>query len=154
MRAANTDIRTVSVVWRACAAWLLLIGAESLHGTLRELLLRPYVGDLRARQLALFTGSVIVVGVACVVTRWIRADTPRTRWLVGLLWLALTLAFEVSLGRLVLGYSWDRLLEDYDVTRGGWLWLGMIVLLVSPHIAATLRPPPARREVDPISGPH
>lgn len=153
MRAPNAgSIRTRSVVWRACAAWLLLIVAESLHGTLRELLLRPYVGDLRARQLALFTGSVIVVGVACIVTRWIRADTPRARWLVGLLWLALTLAFEVSLGRLVLGYSWDRLLEDYDVTRGGWLWLGMIVLLVSPHIAAMLRPP--ARQVDPMSGPN
>lgn len=37
------------------------------------------------------------------------------------------------------------MLEDYDVTRGGWLWLGMIVLLASPHIAARLRPPPARQ---------
>mgnify|MGYP001191849598 CR=1 FL=1 len=95
-----------SVLRRACAAWLLLIGAESLHGTLRELFLKPYVGDLRARQLALLTGSAIVVAVACAVTRWIRADTPRTRWLVGLLWAALTLSFEVSLGRFVLGYSW------------------------------------------------
>lgn len=135
----------VAVLGRACAAWLLLIGAESLHGTLRELFLRPYVGDLRARQFALLTGSVIVVGVACGVTRWIRADTPRARWLVGLLWVALTLSFEVSLGRFVLGYSWDRLLEDYDVTRGGWLGLGMVVLLLSPHIAAKVRPPRARQ---------
>lgn len=129
-----------SVLSRASAAWLLLISAESLHGTLRELLLRPLVGDLRARQLALLTGSVIVVGVACGVTRWIRAETSRARWLVGLLWVALTLSFEVGLGRFALGYSWDRLLQDYDVTRGGWLWLGMIVLLVSPHIAARVRP--------------
>lgn len=132
------------VLRRACAAWLLIIGAESVHGTLRELFVKPYVGDLRARQLALITGSLIVVGVACGVTRWVRADSPVARWLVGLLWVALTLSFEVSLGRFVLGYSWDRLLEDYDVTRGGWLWLGMIVLLLSPHLAAKVRPPWAR----------
>ena len=144
MTVPNAGTPTMSGVRRAGAAWLLLIGAESLHGTLRELLLKPYVGDLRARQLALLTGSVIVVGVACGVTRWIRADTPGARWLVGLLWLALTLTFEFSLGRLVLGYSWNRLLEDYDVTRGGWLGLGMIVLLLSPHIAAALRPPGGR----------
>ncbi len=34
---------------RAFAVWCILIVAESMHGTLRELLLRPYVGDLRAR---------------------------------------------------------------------------------------------------------
>lgn len=108
---------------------------------LRELFLKPYVGDLRARQIALLTGSAIVVAVACAVTRWIQADTPRARSLVGLLWVALTLSFEVGLGRLVLGYSWDRILEDYDITRGGFLWLGMIVLLLSPHVAATVRSP-------------
>jgi hypothetical protein len=66
---------------------------------------------------------------------------------VGVLWVALTLAFEVSLGRLVLGYSWDRVLEDYDPTRGGFLSLGMLVLLLSPQIAAKARgsrPPRAR----------
>ena len=68
MKVSNAGTRTISLVRRAGAAWLLLIRAELLHGTLRELLLKPYVGDRRARQLALLTGSVIVVGVACGVT--------------------------------------------------------------------------------------
>lgn len=130
-----------SVAVRAYAAWLVLIFAESVHGTLRELLLTPYVGDLRARQIGVLTGSVIVLGAAYGLIHWIRADTPRSRWLVGLLWVALTLSFELSLGRLVLGYSWSRVLEDYDVTRGGFLSLGMLVLLLSPHIASKAREP-------------
>lgn len=128
-----------SVAARACSAWLVLIMAESLHGTLREVFLKPYVGDLRARQIGLLTGSVIVLGVAYGFSRWIRADTPRALWLVGAMWVALTLTFELSLGRLVLDYSWSRMLEDYDVTRGGFLSLGMLVLLLSPHVAVRLR---------------
>lgn len=135
------------MVFRAIAAWLVLIVAESIHGALRELWLRPNVGDLRARQVALLTGSVIVLGIAYAFLPWLRATSRRARWLVGALWMGLTLAFELSLGRLVLGYSWDRLLEDYDPMRGGFLSLGMLVLLLSPHIAAKARGfPPARAQ--------
>ncbi len=128
-----------AVLARACAAWLVLIIAESVHGTLRELFLKPSLGDLHARQIGVLTGSVIILGVAWGFSHWIRADTSRARWLVGLLWVALTVSFELSLGRLVLGYSWHRLLEDYDMRRGGFLSLGMLVLVLSPHIVAKAR---------------
>ncbi len=128
-----------TLVRRALVVWAILIVAESVHGTVRELWLKPVLGDLRARQVCVFTGMVIILGIAYRFIQWIQADTPRTRWFVGLLWVALTLSFEVSLGRLVLGYSWERLFEDYDVTRGGLLSFGMLVLLLSPHLAAKAR---------------
>lgn len=128
-----------SIFVRAFAVWLFIIFAESVHGTLRELLLRPYVGDLRARQLAVVTGMLLILAVAYAFIRWIRAGTTTTLLLIGLLWVALTIAFEFGLGLFVLGYSWDRMVEDYDLTRGGFLSLGMIVLLLSPLIAARLR---------------
>ena len=88
--------------------------------------------------------DVTVIPVARAIAyrfiHWIQADTPRTRWLGVLIWVALTLSFEVVLGRL-LGYSWERLFEDYDVRRGGLLSLGMLVLLLSPHLAAKAHEP-------------
>ncbi len=128
-----------AIFFRALAVWFVLIVAESIHGTLRELLLKPYVGDLRARQFCLFTGMLIILGVAYAFIRWIRADTTRALLLVGLMWVVLTLAFEFSVGLLALGYSWERMIEDYDIRRGGYLSLGMIVLWLSPLIAARLR---------------
>ncbi len=130
-----------TLVLRALAVWAVLIVAESMHGTVRELWLKPALGDLRARQVCVFTGMVIILGIAYRFIHWIQADTPRTRWLVGLMWVTLTLSFEVVLGRLVLGYSWERLFEDYDVTRGGLLSIGMLVLLLSPHLAAKAHEP-------------
>jgi hypothetical protein len=128
-----------TICLRALAVWVILIIAESIHGTLRELLLKPYVGDLRARQICLFTGMLIIIGIAYAFIRWIGAANTRVLLLSGLMWMALTLAFEFSLGFFVLGYSWERMTEDYDPTRGGFLSLGMIVLLLSPLIATKLR---------------
>lgn len=134
-----------TLVLRALAVWAVLIVAESIHGTVRELWLKPALGDWRARQVCVFTGTVIILGIAYRFSHWIQADTPRARWLVGLMWVALTIAFEVVLGRLVLGYPWERLFEDYDITRGGLLAFGMLVLLLSPHLAARAHESRVRR---------
>ena len=49
---------------RAAAVWLILIGAEVVHGAIRVLLVEPYVGDLRSRQIGVLTGSFLVLGIA------------------------------------------------------------------------------------------
>ncbi len=128
-----------AIFFKALAVWLLIIVSESIHGTLRELMLKPYVGDFRARQIAVFTGMLIILVVAYTFIRWIRAESTKALLLVGLLWVALTLAFEFGLGVFVFGYSWERMIQDYDLTRGGFLSFGMIVLWLSPFIAKKLR---------------
>jgi hypothetical protein len=126
------------MIGRALLAWLALIAVESVHGVLRNLFLVPVVGDLRARQIGVVIGSALVLGTALVFIRWIRPTSVRATLWIGVLWLVLTLAFEFSLGR-VLGRSWDQLLADYDLTRGGYLSLGMVLLILAPWIASKLR---------------
>lgn len=124
---------------RAFAVWLLLIGVESAHGVLRALFLEPYVGELPARRMGFFVGALIVLGVACLSVRWIRAGTTARLVAVGVLWLCLTLAFELWLGRFVMGLSWDRLALEYDVTRGALMPFGLLLVALAPLIAARLR---------------
>lgn len=50
-----------------------------------------------------------------------------------------TLVFEIALGRLVLNYSWERMVLDYEIAQGGLMLIGLAVLLFAPLIAATLR---------------
>ena len=127
------------IVLRAFAVWLVLICAEILHGITRGIFLVPHVGQFRSSQIGVFTGSVIVLAVALVFVRWISATRPAQLLTVGFLWLGLTLAFEVLFGRFVIGASWKRLAADYNVLEGGLLPFGMVVLLVSPLIAAKVR---------------
>jgi hypothetical protein len=119
--------------------WLAIVGAETVHGVLRVQWLVPLVGDLHARQIAVFTGSWLIFGIAWLSIHWIGVRTTRSLLAVGAAWLALTLLFEIGLGRGVFGYPWARILADYDPRQGGLLSLGMIFLVLVPLIAARLR---------------
>lgn len=127
------------VAKRGIAVWLVLISAEILHGVARGILLKPYVGDLRARQIGVFTGSIIFFAVALAFVRWIGATRASQLFGVGALWLVLTATFEVSFGRFVLGYSWERIRSDYDLSEGGLLPIGLVLLALSPYVAGKVR---------------
>ena len=123
---------------RAIGIWLTLIAVESIHGVMRRLFLEPQLGDLRARQVSVFTGAVLIMLVFWFTLKWLGPQPVRRWWTFGLLWLALTLMFEIGLGRAT-GMSWDRILSDFDPSRGGLLALGMLVILVGPRLLAQRR---------------
>lgn len=122
---------------RALLVWLVLISVEIAHGTLRAIFLVPIVGDFRSRQLGVFSGSALIFAVAFFFVRWIRAGTTRDWISVGVFWLALTLAFEIGIGRLF--RSWDDLLLDYRIDQGGLLPFGLLFLAAAPYLASRLR---------------
>ena len=128
----------ILLLLRGLLVWLVIIAAETVHGVLRGILLVPLVGDLPARQIGVPVGSLIVLAVAYLFIRWIDARTNRQLLGVGLLWVVLTVLFEIGLGRLALGLSWDRITEDYDVTRGGFLAVGLLFMAAAPRLAAWL----------------
>jgi hypothetical protein len=127
------------VFLRGLAVWFVIILAETLHGVARTILLEPQVGDLRARQITTFTGAAIILTIALIFIRWIRARSVAQLIGVGLLWLGLTVLFELLLGRYVLGYSWDRLAADYRPREGGLMPIGLLILTLAPLLAAKLR---------------
>jgi hypothetical protein len=63
-------------------------------------------------------------------------ETAFIRWLM---WALLMLLFEFGLGIFVLNYSWERMLEDYDVSRGGLMGFGLLFMVFAPYLAAKLR---------------
>ncbi len=124
---------------RAVAIWGGIILAEVAHGIARVLILEPIAGDFRARQIAVFTGSAIILGIALASIRWLGPRNPRQALGAGAIWLALTLTFEILFGRFVAGASWDRLWSDYNLLQGGLLPLGLLVLTMAPLAAAHWR---------------
>jgi len=124
---------------RAFVVWLAIAAAETVHGVVRTMYVAPVVGDFPARQIAVFTGSAIIIAIAWLAAPWLRTTHTRNLLAVGLLWVALMIAFELALGRLVFGYAWSRLAEDFDIANGGLLGIGMIVIAFAPLIGARLR---------------
>lgn len=120
---------------RGFTVWLLIIFAESVHGTLRQLFLAPLVGDFTARRIAFFIGMLLIFLITYFFIQWIAAPTIKSLFAVGLMWLILTALFEFGLGILVINYSWERMFEDYDISRGGLMGFGLLFMLFVPFLA-------------------
>ena len=123
------------ICFRAIAVWLIIIAAEIVHGILRAIVLVPWVGEFRSNQIGVLTGSAIILVIVYLSIRWIGASHHPELLLVGVIWLVLTVAFEVLFGRFVVHLPWERLLADYNLLAGGLMPLGLVVLFLSPWIA-------------------
>jgi hypothetical protein len=123
---------------RATLTWMLIMLAETGHGVVREVFIAPLIGALRARQLGVLVGCVIIFVIALLLARWMKAGTTRDQFRVGAFWVALTVIFEFSLGR-AMGQSWPRLLSDYNPAHGGYMLLGLAFMLLTPWLARKLR---------------
>lgn len=123
---------------RAFAAWLLIVVAESIHGTIRQLFITPVLGDLPARQVGVLIGSAIIFAIAWASIRWIGARVFAEQLKVGVAWVALIVIFEFSLGTL-LGYTQERMFSDYNLAEGGFMGFGLLFMLFAPALAAKAR---------------
>lgn len=124
---------------RAFVVWVLIAFLEVIHGILRAKLIAPKTGDLRSRQIGVFTGSIIFFAVAVVSFEWIGFETATQAANVGGLWLVCMLVFEFSIGHFVFHFSWQWLLNDFNFFKGRLLVLGMLFLALSPYLVGKLR---------------
>lgn len=124
---------------KSVAVWLLFILAESLNGTIRTLWLVPTLGDPLAHQRSFITGMLIVLAIALLFIRWLGARRVPQLLGIGGVWMGLTLAFEVFLGRVILNYSWGQITADYDVRQGGLMTFGLLWVALAPLMAAKIQ---------------
>lgn len=127
------------LIFKSIIVWLVFILAESLNGIARILWLMPYLGDRLAHQISFVTGSGLILAIAALFVRWLRASHFYQLLYVGVLWMLLTVTFEMVLGRLILGYSWSQIAADYNLLQGGLMPIGLVLLIVAPSIAAKIR---------------
>ena len=104
------------------------------NGALREALLTPNLGDTVGRQLStLSLLALFAVWFWYLHRRW-PLSTARQAWLVGVVWLVVTLAFETFMGRVLGDKPWTEVFEDYDVLAGRIWILVPLWTLVGPYV--------------------
>jgi hypothetical protein len=121
------------IVLRSIVIWLVFIVAESLNGTLRILWLEPMLSEVQAHQISFVMGAILILAIATLFVPWLQASRFQ-RLGIGVLWSSLTLAFEIGLGWLIFGYSWEQILSDYNLSQGGLMSIGLILVMLSPLI--------------------
>ena len=109
--------------WRAwLAGWLGATVIAIANGIARRAPYEERVGPMAAHYIATAGLLVLLGGYMWLLARRWPIPTRRAALLIGGAWTALTIVFEFGLGRYVVGDSWAKLLEQYDLTRG-YVWI-------------------------------
>lgn len=124
---------------KACIVFLVIACAETLHGIWRVRFLNRRVGDRRARQLGLISGSLIIFALSCLLIPWIAPPSVNACLVVGFAWVLLMTVFEFSVGRLVFRMKWKRIRRDFNLREGGYMGIAMLFLFLCPLLAAYFR---------------
>ena len=111
-------------------AWFGIVILAIINGAIRELTYKPFVGNLAAHQISTVTLLILfAVYLWGVSERW-KIGSAKEAWIIGFLWLAMTVAFEFLFGHYVSGQPWSALLHDYNVFAGR-VW---VVILVAAFV--------------------
>ncbi len=119
--------------------FLLIACAEMLHGIWRVRFLNRRVGDRRARQLGLISGSLIIITISWLTIPWIAPHSVNACFAIGGVWVILMTTFECGVGRFIFKMKWNRILRDFNPREGGYMGIAMLFLFLCPLFAAYLR---------------
>ena len=123
------------IYFRAILTWLLFIPIVFMNAAVRELVYKPFTGELLAHQVSTIKGSVAFFLLAFFLLRHYMYNTPNDKLLfIGLMWVVLTIVFEFSLGIFVTVASWNEMLNDYNIGQGRiWIFF-LVIILITPFV--------------------
>ncbi|HWR72126.1 MAG TPA: hypothetical protein VN604_03065 [Nitrospirota bacterium] len=115
-------------------AWFGMMVLAIINGGLRDLVYKPYVGDLAAHQIS----TVILILLFAGYFRFLITIWPLTfasqAWLIGGIWFLMTEIFEFGVGRYIEGESWSRLFQAYNIFAGQFWVLIPVWVLIGPYV--------------------
>ncbi|GAA4277303.1 hypothetical protein [Aquimarina mytili] len=119
---------------RYILAWFPMIFIAIVNGLFREKILRIRLNELHAHQVSTVTMIMLFgIYVWMLFKIWFPISSNQSI-MIGLIWLILTIIFEFLFGHYIAGYSWDRLLQDYNILQGRIWVLVLIWITMLPYI--------------------
>ena len=119
--------------------WLLFMFLAIGNAILREGVYSSFLDELRAHQLSTFTLMTLFIIGTYLVFCFTRINlTDQQAFLMGSIWLILTICFEFLAGHYAFGNSWDKLLADYNILKGRIWILIPLTTLIAPYLIKKL----------------
>jgi len=126
------------MIKKSLLIWLAIIPCAILNGAFREAIINPLIGERYSQPLSGVLLCIILFVICWFFIPKIGRGIAKKYWIIGLLWVFLTILFETCFG-LLTGDSLAELLRAYDITSGN-LW-SLIVLFtgIAPWLTAKTR---------------
>ena len=128
----------MSLAIRGVVVWFLLLLAAVFNGAVRQAWLVSALGEQAGHLVSTVMLSVLIFAVGWLMSGWLDMASASEAWLLGAIWLVLTIAFEFLGGHFLFGAAWSKLLADYNLTHGRIWILVLIVTAMTPTIVFRL----------------
>ncbi|MCU0640222.1 MAG: hypothetical protein MUF59_10205 [Candidatus Krumholzibacteria bacterium] len=115
------------MIKKSLVIWLAMGVVAILNAGVRNTFITPRLGEHAGHVISTVTGCSVFLLLIWLALPWIRPASRRDLWLIGSLWLAMTVAFEFLAGHYLFGNSWERLFADYNVLRGR-VWVAVLAV--------------------------
>ena len=119
--------------------WLGMVAIAILNGAMREKVYGSHLRELSAHQLStlimLFFLGLYIGGFTLAFP----PESSQQALALGSLWVAMTIAFEFLFGHYLMGHSWSRLFQDYNLFKGRVWCLVLIWTGFAPYVFYHLR---------------
>ena len=122
------------MILKYTVSWIGMVIIAIMNGVIRDAVYGKSLGELSAHQISTFTLIILsglylwLLGLTWNIT------SPGQAITIGLIWLALTVAFEFLFGHYVMRHSWTRLLHDYNILKGRIWILVLIWITIAPYV--------------------
>lgn len=115
-------------------AWFPMVVLAILNAVIRETIYKPFVGELPAHQISTITGIIIFGFYMWIVFRKWKISNVKQSFLIGIMWLLMTLCFEFLFGHFIMRNTWGKLLHDYNIIEGR-IWAAVLVFITfAPYL--------------------
>jgi hypothetical protein len=128
--------RRLTIYSFALLVWFVFLVVAFTLGAMRELVIRPLIGELPSHIVGTLTVVAVFLGIQVVFVRRMGTRGGQVDfWLVGLLWLLMTASFEFLFFHYVGGKPWEEILADYNLAQGRiWVFVLLVTALGPPTI--------------------
>lgn len=116
------------------AGWIGMVALAIINGAVREKIYGPLMRELAAHQLSTVIGIVLfglymfILSVAC------RIESSNQAFLIGSIWVVMTVVFEFIFGHYIMKHPWSKLLHDYNLLEGRVWLLVLIWTAIGPYL--------------------
>ena len=119
--------------------WFLFMILAIINAGIRNGVYKPIVGDLRAHQLSTIIFISMIIIVTYLILRFSNLKlTDKESFIIGTVWLLLTICFEFLAGHYAFGNSWEKLLADYNILEGRIWSLVLVTTFLAPYLTNKL----------------
>lgn len=127
----------MTVITIYALGWFILMVVGILNGALRVTTYAKVMPEIRAHQLSTLTGIILVWLAVYGMDRFWPIQSPNQAWSIGIIWLLMTISFELVFGRFVMKHPWEKLINDYRLDRGRTWSVFLLWVLLCPVVIQT-----------------